>query len=316
MILSRAFFLIIGLYCLSSWSSSGIALLMGVILAVVIGNPWANQTKILTHKLLSLAVMGLGAGMNLTVVAKVGLQGVGYTVLSIMLAFIFGTLLGKALNTTRDTSLLLTVGTAICGGSAIAAVAPVIRAKDHEVSASLGVVFVLNAVALFLFPWVGHHLQLSESQFGLWSALAIHDTSSVVGATLQYGSHALEVGTSVKLARALWIVPVTFSIGYFVVRRDLTADPSKRIQAKKPWFIFGFILIAALVTWIPALKVAGHYIEIGSKRLLVLTLFLIGTNLSRETLKMVGFRPFAQGFLLWAIMAMSSLFVIYENFIS
>ena len=278
------------------------------------GNPYAHVTQKLTHTFLGISVIGLGAGMNLGVVGKVGAQGVGYTVLGISTAIVFGTLLGKWLKTSKDTSLLITVGTAICGGSAIAAVAPVIRAKSHEVSVALGIVFVLNALALFIFPKIGHIYSLSESQFGLWSALAIHDTSSVVGATLQYGSRAVEVGTTVKLARALWIVPVAFAIGIYRSRTDLNHSTSK-VQGKKPWFILGFLVAAAVMTLFPELQKLGHQIEGVAKRILVLTLFLIGSNLTRSTLKSVGLKPFVQGVSLWAIMASLSLLGVVTGWI-
>ena len=210
------------------------------------------------------------------------------------------------MKTEPNTSLLITVGTAICGGSAIAAVAPVIRAKSEEVSVSLGIVFLLNALALFIFPAIGHHFHLSESQFGLWSALAIHDTSSVVGANLQYGPHALEVGTTVKLARALWIVPVTLIIGFLTRTQNQTGEGVAG-KPKRPWFILGFVLISALVTWVPSLQAAGHQVEMIARRLLVLTLFIIGSNLSRKSLKAVGLKPLFQGLLLWMIVGATTL---------
>jgi uncharacterized integral membrane protein (TIGR00698 family) len=304
---------ILAIASLTSWISSGVALLLGVTVAIALGNPYAERTKKLSQKLLPLAVMGLGAGMNLEVIGRVGLHGIGYTVAGILLATIVGTLLGRLLATSKDVSLLITMGTAICGGSAIAAIAPVIRAKPQEVSVALGTVFVLNAAALFIFPWLGHTLHLNEAQFGLWSALAIHDTSSVVGATLQFGPHAVEVGTTVKLARALWIVPVALIIGFLRSRRS--EDGGSQGPAKKPWFILGFLIAAALVTWIPSLQPAGHVIELGAKHLMVLTLFLIGTSLTRETVKSVGLKPFLQGFLLWAVVASISLSVIYFDVI-
>ncbi len=301
------------LLALTPWVSSGTALVLGLILALVFGNPYSLQTKKLTHRLLALAVMGLGAGMNLQVIGQVGLQGIGYTIIGIISAILIGTFLGKILKVEKDTALLITIGTAICGGSAIAAVAPVIRAKHHEVSVSLGTVFMLNAAALFLFPWIGHLLLLTETQFGLWSALAIHDTSSVVGATLQYGAHALEVGTTVKLARALWIIPVAMMIGLIRSKKEnAEINPEK---AKRPWFILGFIIAAALVTWIPALVPFGHSIESVAKKLMVLTLFLIGSSLTRDTIKSVGIKPFIQGIILWIVMASGSLAAIYYGII-
>lgn len=277
--------------------SSALALVLGLVIAVTVGNPYISKTRKLTSNLLSLAVIGLGAGMDLNVVGRVGLQGVGYTVLGISLTLIIGYFLGKILRTERDTSLLISAGTAICGGSAIAAVSSSIKAKPHEISVSLGVVFLLNALALIVFPFVGHHFNLTEGQFGLWSALAIHDTSSVVGSTLQYGPHALEVGTTVKLARALWIVPVTLFFGYLVSRKQQSAAG----KTKFPWFILGFLLAAALVTWIPQLQAPGKFVNELAKRLLVVTLFLIGANLTRDTLRSVGVRPLIQGVLLWII---------------
>jgi len=304
--ISYYIFPLLALLSLSPWISSGAALLMGILTAIIFGNPYNVQTKKLTHTFLSLAVMGLGAGMNLKIIGNVGLSGIGYTILGIACAFFFGNILGKMFSTEKNTSLLIIVGTAICGGSAIAAVAPVIKAKSHEVSVALGIVFMLNALALFLFPWIGHHLSLTETQFGLWSALAIHDTSSVVGATLNYGSHALEVGTTVKLARALWIIPVAMFIG-IIKSRSQHQNTGENQKSKKPWFILGFILAAALVTFIPSLQEIGHQIETVAKKLMILTLFLIGSNLTKETIKSVGLRPFIQGVTLWLIMATGTL---------
>ena len=300
---------IVALLTLSPWISSGQALLLGVAMALAFGNPYALEMKRVTHHLLAASVVGLGFAMNLTVIGQVGAHGVGYTVVGIGTAFALGLLIGRWLKVPRDTSLLITAGTAICGGSAIAAIAPVIRAKSHETSVALATVFMLNAVALFVFPWVGHHLDLSEAQFGLWSALAIHDTSSVVGATLQYGAHALEVGTTIKLARALWIIPVAMLIGLTRAREGAASEDAP--PAKRPWFIAGFLLAAALVTWLPDLKPLGHVIEQVAKRVMVLTLFFIGASLTRATIQSVGAKPFVHGVMLWAVMATGSLAAIY-----
>jgi uncharacterized integral membrane protein (TIGR00698 family) len=207
--------------------------------------------------------------------------------------------LARLLKVERDAGLLISVGTAICGGSAIAAVAPVLRAKEHEISVALATVFLLNAVALVIFPPIGHAVGLGQEAFGLWSALAIHDTSSVVGAGLAYGPRALEVATTVKLARALWIVPLTLGIGWMVARKGQASADAPPV--KKPWFIAGFLAMAALVTFIPALHTGGHVIAAAAQRVLVLTLFLIGAGLSREALRTVGLRPFLQGLVLWLI---------------
>lgn len=288
-----------GLLCLLPQIGSATALIAGVAIALIFGNPYIEKTRKLTPILLMWSVIGLGAGMNLETVAKVGLAGLGYTVGSILFVTIIGYSLGRLLKLDQEVNILITMGTAICGGSAIAAITPVLRAKSHNVSIALGTVFILNAVALVIFPPIGHYFQMTEGQFGLWCALAIHDTSSVVGAAVAYGPHAAEIGTTVKLARALWIVPITFVIG--LLFRDKGANSGAAGKAKKPWFILGFLIAAALVTWVPALQEPGHIVELIARRALVLTLFLIGAGLSRETLKQVGFRPFLMGLILWLI---------------
>lgn len=308
---ARVLFPLAGLACLWPQVSSAMALILGAVLAISFGNPYLEETKKWTSRFLSLAVIGLGFGMNLQVVARVGYQGLGYTFVSIALTCIVGTMIGRMLNVNRDVSLLITVGTAICGGSAIAAVASVIRAKSHDITVALGTVFLLNALALLIFPSLGHHFALNQSQFGLWAALAIHDTSSVVGATVQYGLHSAEVGTTVKLARALWIVPLALMVGFANTR----GASGESATFKKPWFILGFLLAAALVTWWPALKPYALYLELGAKRLLILTLFLIGAGLTRSTLKAVGPRPFVQGVILWILVSTITLVAIAQNWI-
>jgi uncharacterized integral membrane protein (TIGR00698 family) len=282
--------------CLTPWLSSGMALLCGIILSLIVGNPFADFMKRTTPRLLQASVIGLGAGMNLSVVGQVGAEGIGYTAFGIVFTLISGWILGKLLGVEKNTSVLVAVGTAICGGSAIAAVASTIRAKSHEISVSLVTVFLLNAAALFIFPKMGHYFSLTENQFGLWSALAIHDTSSVVGAAIQYGAHALEVATTVKLARALWIIPVSISIGFIWNFRSKEASNGSK---KYPWFILGFLSAAALVTWIPDLQPVGNWVSQIAKKTLVLTLFMIGSGISRDALKQVGLRPFVQGLILW-----------------
>jgi uncharacterized integral membrane protein (TIGR00698 family) len=307
---------ILALACLLPMVPSWAALLAGAALSLTLGNPWAARTKALTPQLLSLSVVGLGAGMNLVAVAKAGLAGFAYTAAGLALALGLGLLIGRALKVARDTSVLLSVGTAICGGSAIAAVAPVIRAQDEEVSMALATVFLLNATALVLFPLVGHALHLGERPFGLWAALAIHDTSSVVGASSGYGPEALLVATTTKLARALWIVPVAFGTGLLYARLHLFEGEAGHAKAKRPWFILGFLLMAALVTFVPALKPAGALVNAAAKRTLVVTLFLLGCGLSREALKRVGPRPFLQGVLLWIAVAAGSLAAIRLGWIA
>lgn len=293
--------------------SAAVALLAGIALALLLGNPFQARTRKWTHSLLALSVVGLGAGMDLHAVADAGLQGLGYTVVSISASLALGLWLARWFRLHRDTGLLVSVGTAICGGSAIAAVAPVIRAEEHDTSVSLATIFLLNAAALVLFPGIGHALRLSQHQFGVWAALAIHDTSSVVGAGLAYGPQALAEATTVKLARALWIVPVTVAAGY-LWNRNATGAPTVQ-KAKRPWFILGFIAAAALTTFVPGLHRAGHLVSLAAKRGLVLTLFFIGANLTRDALRKVGLRPFLMGMTLWVIVSSVSLLAIYSGFI-
>jgi uncharacterized integral membrane protein (TIGR00698 family) len=300
----RLAFPIIACASLLPFVSPGVALMAGIALALTVGNPYPQTTARVVTPLLQISVIGLGAGMNLVEVGRAGVHGFFYTVIGISLTMALGLTMGWLLRTERNISLLVTVGTAICGGSAIAAVAPAIRAKNYEVSVALATVFFLNAVALFIFPPLGHHFGLDQMQFGVWSALAIHDTSSVVGAAMQYGARALEIATTIKLTRALWIVPVTLVIGMLWNRGSETKGTGK---AKRPWFILGFLAMAAIVSWIPSLKPSAHGVFIGAQRSLVVTLFLIGSGLSREALKAVGRQPLIQGFLLWIVMGSGTL---------
>ncbi|WP_342379861.1 putative sulfate exporter family transporter [Myxococcus stipitatus] len=295
--------------------STAVALVAGMLLALTVGNPYAALTRRATHVLLSLSVVGLGAGMDLRVVAEEGARGVLYTVVGITACLVLGALLTRWLRVSRGAGLLISIGTAICGGSAIAAVVPVLRPREEDVSIALGTVFLLNAVALFVFPVVGHAVGLDARQFGLWSALAIHDTSSVVGAAMRYGPQALEVATTVKLARALWIVPLTVALGFWI-RRTRHATTHGHAPARRPWFILGFLAVAALVTWVPALRPAGLVVTHVSQRVLVLTLFLIGAGFSRQALRSVGLKPLAQGITLWLCMASLSLGAILLHVIS
>jgi len=291
---------------------AALALFAGVLVAVTVGNPYAAATRKLTSKFLQAAVVGLGAGMDLRVVARVGLAGIGYTAVSIVGCLALGIALRRLLQVPANTGLLVAVGTAICGGSAIAAVAPVLRAEPDEVSVSLATVFILNAIALLIFPPIGHYFALDESQFGLWCALAIHDTSSVVGASMTYGTHALEVATTVKLARALWIVPVTLAVALWVARRG---GPANDAKPARPWFIAGFLIAAALVTYAPVLAPAGKWVATGARDLMIVTLFLIGSGLTPKALRSVGARPLVQGVVLWMTVGTLSLVAIYARII-
>jgi uncharacterized integral membrane protein (TIGR00698 family) len=301
------------LACLFPFVSTGVGLLLGLALALAFGNPYLERTRKATPALLALAVVGLGAGMNLKVVAQVGAHGFFYTVAGISTALLLGALFTRLFGVGRNVGALVSAGTAICGGSAIAALVPVLRPKDHETSVALATVFLLNAVALFAFPAIGHAAGLTDSQFGLWSALAIHDTSSVVGAAVAWGGKAVEVATTVKLARALWIVPLAFAVGQWQLR---TQGNSAQGKMRRPWFIAGFVAAAALATYVPGLQHAGHVLASVSKQALVVTLFFIGGSLTRDSLKAVGLRPLALGVALWVAVAGLSLAAIATRFVT
>lgn len=318
-VLILCFFLLPWLFPALRDSAPGVAVLSGIIFAVCWGNPFRKLTGKLSSPLLGAAIVGMGFGMNLHKVLQAGADGFLYTFIGIVAGISLGVIIGKCLHLPKNVMYLTGVGTSICGGSAIAAAAPALKAKEHEVAMASAVVFALNAVALFVFPTVGKWLGFSETQFGYWAALAVHDTSSVVGATLQYGSEALEVGTTVKLARALWIVPVTIFLAWFVAGKE--ENGQKKFKLKVPWFIPGFILAAALVTylpqWIPALEeevtLWGSNLKELAKNLMVVTLFLIGSNLSREKLKELGWRPVLHGIVLWGILGLWWAVAIYYN---
>lgn len=308
----RLIYPVLAITCLCPFVPPAAALVAGIVMAVAFGNPYLVQSRKLTKHLLSLSIIGLGAGMDLHVVLQAGLHGIGITAISIAAVLLLGMALGKLLHIDRATSVLVSIGTAICGGSAIAAAAPTIHAKDHDISVSLGVVFLLNAVALVIFPPIGHYFGLTQEQFGVWSALAIHDTSSVVGATAHYGADALEIGTTIKLTRALWIVPVVFLLGMMFHQKT---DDGVKVKAKKPWFILGFVVMAAIVTWIPETQEIGHWVSLGAQRVLVMTLFLIGACLTRDTVKAVGIKPFIQGGVLWIVTLSVTLFLVISGVI-
>jgi uncharacterized integral membrane protein (TIGR00698 family) len=282
------------------------ALLGGLIFGLALTHPYQSESKKLSKFLLQASVVGLGFGMNLHEVVQAGRSGFVYTAVSITLVMLVGLGLGYLIRVGKKSSFLIAAGTAICGGSAIAAVGPIAEANEEEMAVSLAAVFILNSVALFLFPFVGFVLHMSQSQFGLWSALAIHDTSSVVGATARYGPVALAIGTTVKLARALWIVPL--SLATAVALKSKT-----RIQW--PWFILFFCIAALLNTLLPAWNPAFSTLNRLGRIGLTVTLFLIGTSLNKETLKTVGVRPLLQGLTLWVIVGTATLALILFNWI-
>lgn len=286
--------------------SPPIALAAGLVFGFSFAHPYQLDAKRLAKFLLQISVVGLGFGMNLSQVLHAGAAGFAYTAASIAFALVLGLALGRLLTVERNASFLISVGTAICGGSAIAAVGPILDASEEEMAVSLGTVFVLNSVALLVFPAIGWTLALTQPEFGLWSALAIHDTSSVVGAAAKFGATALAVGTTVKLARALWIVPLSFATA-------ATRKSSSRIQW--PWFILFFLLAAVANSYVPGL----HSLFAALNRLgiagLTVTLFLIGTGLSLKTIREVGFRPMLQGVLLWIAVGLGSLALIRGGWI-
>jgi uncharacterized integral membrane protein (TIGR00698 family) len=301
----RLFFLGI-ILAASGLISPPFALLTGLVYGLTLTHPFHVESKSLAKFLLQASVVGLGFGMNLHEVVHAGRSGFLYTAVSITAVMLVGLGLGYLIHVSNKSSFLIAAGTAICGGSAIAAVGPIAEASEEEMAVSLGAVFILNSVALFLFPVVGFALHMTQSQFGLWSALAIHDTSSVVGATAKYGPIALAVGTTVKLARALWIVPLS-------VVTALTLKSKARIQW--PWFILLFCIAAFLNTLLPAFNPAFTALSRLGRIGLTVTLFLIGTGLNKETLKKVGVRPLLQGVTLWIIVGTATLALILSNWI-
>ncbi|BBE18259.1 membrane protein YeiH [Aquipluma nitroreducens] len=293
------------LICAFPFIDTPFALLIGIILAQTIKHPFHKTSKKLTHILLQVSVVGLGFGMNAWQALDAGKQGLLFTIFSIVTTLTLGLLIGKRLKVENNTSYLISTGTAICGGSAIAAISSIIKSNEKQISTALGTVFVLNSVALFLFPWIGHLLHLSQHQFGVWAAIAIHDTSSVVGAANQYGAEALQIATTIKLERALWIIPLAI-ISVFVFKSE-----SKKV--KIPYFIFLFVLAMLLNTFVPAIHAEASAIVVISKIGLKITLFLIGSSLSKELVASVGIKPLIQGVLLWAFISVLSLVVIIHT---
>lgn len=286
--------------------SPPLALIAGIAYGMSVQHPYLLDAQRLSRFLLQASVVLLGFGIPLAEVMRVGRSGIFYTTMSIALAVALGTALGRLLRVKNGSAYLITIGTAICGGSAIAAVAPITSASDEDMAVSLGTVFLLNSVALLIFPLLGHAAGLSQEQFGLWAALAIHDTSSVVGAAAKYGAVALAVGTTVKLARALWIVPVSFA----------TALRAKsRAAIRWPWFIALFCLAALANSALPRFHGAFQALNGLGRAGLTVTLFLIGTGITRNTLREVGLRPLAQGLLLWFVIAVSSLLLIRAGWV-
>lgn len=316
---------------MARWATSFVALFLGIAYALTFGATFEKFTKLMSKKMLQYSVVGLGFGMNVNAALASGKEGMLFTIVSVFGTLALGWFFGrKLLNVDSETSYLISSGTAICGGSAIAAVGPAINAKSESMSVALGVVFVLNAIALFIFPSIGQAIGMSMKEFGMWAAIAIHDTSSVVGAGAAYdamnpellkseGVSALEVATTIKLTRALWIVALVLATPFIMRSR------SDRSVGRKPWyqviprFIIWFIVAILLNTYVlsNAALIGDDAAAVGTaisggvnqlaKHLITLSLFFIGAGLTRATLKSVGIRPLVQGVLLWITISLVSL---------
>ena len=300
-LLLQLLFLALAVLSFSPLVSPPIALLFGILFVNIFGK--VLETDTFVKKLLQYSIVGLGFGINLNTAIEAGSQGFLFTVSTIALVMIFGLLLAKILKIDKTIAQLISAGTAICGGSAIAAVAPILKANSKQTSVALGIVFVLNAVALFIFPEIGHFFNLTQNQFGIWSAIAIHDTSSVVGAASKYGNEALQIATTVKLARALWIIPLAFLISVFTKSEG---------KIKIPYFIGFFVLAILAGTYLPFLQNFNTIISEISRDTLKVALFLIGAGLSLQNLKNIGIKPLLLGIILWIFISSISLYAVLE----
>lgn len=297
------------LLAVSVFVSPAVALFAGIVLALFVGNPYGALSKKVSKYLLQTAVVGLGFGMNLHESLAAGKDGIIFTIVSVTGVMVIGYSIGRMMGILPKLSYLISAGTAICGGSAIAAVSPVVKADDNETSISLAVIFTLNAIALFIFPPIGEMLGLTQNQFGLWAAIAIHDTSSVVGAASIYGEEALKVATTVKLTRALWIIPLSI-VSIFIFARQNRNQEGEKTKINIPWFIFLFILAMVINTYISLPEGLLEVIKVASHKALSVTLFLIGCGLSVASIKKVGFKPVLLGVILWIIISVVTLFVV------
>ncbi|WP_172277682.1 YeiH family protein [Chryseobacterium sp. LAM-KRS1] len=298
----KIIFLTLAVITLTPWISSPIALALGFLLAVLLGNLFEKYLHRYIHLLLQISIVGLGFGLKLNEALQAGKTGFILTVVSIATVMILGYFLGKVCKLEKKLSYLVSVGTAICGGSAIAATSPIIKPSTKQISLALAIIFTLNSIALFVYPVIGHALHLSQEQFGLWCAIGIHDTSSVVGAAGKFGDEALKTATTVKLARALWIIPVSLM--------TMLIFKNKESKIKVPWFIGYFVFAILLNTYIPLFAHFSQIITTVSKSGLNLTLFLIGSTLSLQTLKTIGFKPLAVAVILWISISTGTLLYI------
>jgi len=298
----KIIFILVLILCLTPLITPPLALLLGLIMALFLGHPYLKYNSKATKYLLQISVVGLGFGMNVYSAINAGKEGLIFTIVTIAGTLIIGYFIGKLFKIDKKISYLISSGTAICGGSAIAAVSPVIKADEKQISVALGIVFILNSVALFIFPMLGEYLNLSDKQFGVWCAIAIHDTSSVVGAASRFSEKALEIATTIKLARALWIIPVAF-VSAILFKTD-------KSNIKIPYFIGVFVLAMTANTYIPFVNEYSKYLTTIAKTGLTLTLFLIGSGLSKKVIASVGLKPFFQGVILWVIISLSALWAV------
>jgi len=297
---------VIPILCLFPFFSAPLALFCGMVLAFLYKGEEVVKTGKLTKYLLQASIVCMGFAISVSDAVQTGKNGLLITVVSVIVTLLVGLLIGKLLKIDKNISTLISGGTAICGGSAIAAIAPVIDAKNNEISFSLAVIFTLNAVALFVFPVIGHFLQMDQASFGYWSAIAIHDTSSVVGACSAYGEEALYIGTTVKLTRTLWIIPVALVIAFF--------NKGKASKINIPWFILLFIIAIVVGNYVPGMEETNQHLSWLGKKGMMISLFYIGTSIKISEVKKTGLRPFLLGVILWIIIAVSSLFWIKQLF--
>ena len=303
-LLRKILFFLLVIFCISPFASSPIALALGIAFTIIIGNPYEQKVHKYIHLLLQISIVGLGFGLQLSEALKAGREGITLTIMSITTVMILGYFLGKFLKIERPLSYLISVGTAICGGSAIAAVAPIIKPSTKQISLALAIVFTLNSIALFIYPAIGHLLNMTQEQFGLWCAIGIHDTSSVVGAANKYGDVALRVATTVKLSRALWIIPMSLL--------TMVLFKTKGAKVKIPWVIGYFIIAILLHTYFPIFEGFSHIATTAAKSGLNLTLFFIGSTISIATLKTISWKPLFLAIVLWIIISVGSLLIILK----
>ena len=316
--MNKVVYIILLAYCLTPYGSPAAALALGIVYALLIPNPFLKRSKKVSKVLLQASVVLLGFGMNLPTVLRAGKEGMLFAAASILATFVLGSLIARLWKIPAVTATLISAGTAICGGSAIAAVGSVIAAPDGEMSVAIGTIFLLNAVSLYLFPAIGHALHLSEPQFGMWAGIAIHDVSSVVGAASKYGDQALEVATAVKLSRALWIVPISLVIGFLWRKFQLAKNNGASVTMSNsaiqfPWFILLFLIASVIGSYVQLIAQYSPLLSLMAKKGLAITLFLIGSGISPAMLKAVGWKPLAQGVILWVLMSVGSLMVILNS---